>query len=92
MVLGVVNLIMMSTMIPTMIPGLVGLTGDDKHHRRDDHNLKREDEKRRQAVDRTQPPNLQVITKFQDGAVKERVQLEGAKVYADPDRKVCRFN
>jgi hypothetical protein len=92
MVLGVVNIIMMSTMIPTMIPGLVGLTEDDKHNRRDDHNLKREDEKRSQAVDRKQPSNLQVITKFRDGSVKERLELEGAKVYVDPNRKVCRFN
>ncbi|PKX97654.1 uncharacterized protein P174DRAFT_458281 [Aspergillus novofumigatus IBT 16806] len=88
MVLGIVNIIMMSTMIPTMIPGLVGLTEDDKHNRRDDHDLKREDEKRRQADDRTQPSNLQVVTRFQDGSITERLQLEGAKVYADPNRKL----
>lgn len=92
MVLGIVNIIMMSTMIPTMIPGIVGLTEDDKHNRRDDHDLKREDEKRRQADDRTQPVNLQVVTKFPDGSITERLQLEGAKVYVDPNRKVCRFN
>ncbi|GFF71434.1 hypothetical protein IFM61606_01930 [Aspergillus udagawae] len=84
MVLGVVNIIIMSAMIPTMIPGIVGLTEDDKHNRRDDHSLKREDEKRRQAADREQPSNLQVITKFQEGSVKERLQLEDAKVYAHP--------
>ncbi|GFF26319.1 LOW QUALITY PROTEIN: hypothetical protein IFM46972_01740 [Aspergillus udagawae] len=85
MVLGVVNIIIMSAMIPTMIP--VGLTEDDKHNRRDDHSLKREDEKRRQAADREQPSNLQVITKFQEGSVKERLQLEDAKVYAHPKGK-----
>jgi hypothetical protein len=92
MVLGVVNIIIMSAMIPTMTPGIVGLTEDDKHNRRDDHSLKREDEKRRQAADREQPSNLQVITKFQEGSVKERLQLEDAKVYAHPNRKSCRFN
>ncbi|GIC89130.1 uncharacterized protein Aud_005533 [Aspergillus udagawae] len=85
MVLRVVNIIIMSAMIPTrVIPGIVGLTEDDKHNRRDDHSLKREDEKRRQAADREQPSNLQVITKFQEGSVKERLQLEDAKVYAHP--------
>ncbi|GFG19523.1 hypothetical protein IFM5058_10181 [Aspergillus udagawae] len=88
MVLGVVNIIIMSAMIPTMIPGIVGLTEDDKHNRRDDHSLKREDEKRRQAADREQPSNLQVITKFQEGSVKERLQLEDAKVYAHPKGKI----
>lgn len=70
-------------MIPTMMLGLMDLTEDDNHKWREDRDLRGEDEKCRQADNQAQSFNLQVVTKFQGGSIKKRLQLKGVKVYAD---------
>ncbi|KAL3409768.1 hypothetical protein V8F44DRAFT_636143 [Aspergillus fumigatus] len=49
----------------------------------EDRDLRGEDEKCRQADNQAQSFNLQVVTKFQGGSIKKRLQLKGVKVYAD---------